>query len=179
MPVSSSSLLSSFAVSPCAVSLHNGRSAPGSWTRPIVSRGGGHDFRPDYRYVGRFIRERAGDDPPPPVLCLTATAKPDVMDEIVTTFREELNISLRVLDGGARRTNLEFVVVQTSSGEKFAHIHEILTADLPDDEPGGAIVYCATRRQSEEGRGVPAGEGGRRGILPCRAAAGDQEERPG
>ena len=38
----------------------------------------GHDFRPDYRYVGRFIRERAGAGPVPPVLCLTATAKPDV-----------------------------------------------------------------------------------------------------
>ena len=37
----------------------------------------GHDFRPDYRYVGRFIREKAGKDPVPPVLCLTATAKPD------------------------------------------------------------------------------------------------------
>ena len=110
----------------------------------------GHDFRPDYRYVGRFIRERAGDEPPPPVLCLTATARPDVMDEIKDYFQEELNISLRVLNGGAQRTNLEFVVVQTSSGEKFAHIHEILTANLPEDEPGGAIAYCATRRQSEE-----------------------------
>ena len=38
----------------------------------------GHDFRPDYRYVGRFIREKAGEEPVPPVLCLTATAKPDV-----------------------------------------------------------------------------------------------------
>ncbi len=34
----------------------------------------GRDFRPDYRYVGRFIREKAGDGPIPPVLCLTATA---------------------------------------------------------------------------------------------------------
>ena len=110
----------------------------------------GHDFRPDYRYVGRFILERAGDDPPPPVLCLTATAKPDVMDEIKDYFQEKLDISLRVLNGGAQRTNLDFVLVQTSSGEKFAHIHEILAADLPEDEPGGAIVYCATRRQSEE-----------------------------
>ena len=33
----------------------------------------GHDFRPDYLYVGRFIRESAGGEPPP-VLCLTATA---------------------------------------------------------------------------------------------------------
>ena len=30
----------------------------------------GHDFRPDYRYVGRFIREKAGDGAVPPVLCL-------------------------------------------------------------------------------------------------------------
>ena len=43
----------------------------------------GHDFRPDYRYIGRFIRERAGEELVPPVLCLTATAKPDVMRDIV------------------------------------------------------------------------------------------------
>ena len=53
----------------------------------------GHDFRPDYRYVGRFIRERSGEDPTPPVLALTATAKPDVMAEIVDYFRRELGIS--------------------------------------------------------------------------------------
>ncbi len=110
----------------------------------------GHDFRPDYRYVGRFICERAGEQPVPPVLCLTATAKPDVMAEIVDYFQEELEIRLNIFDGGARRTNLEFVVVPTSSEGKFAHIHHILTADLPVDEPGGAIVYCATRRQTEE-----------------------------
>ena len=110
----------------------------------------GHDFRPDYRYVGRFIRKKAGEQPVPPVMCLTATAKPDVKAEIVDYFRDELDIKLKVFDGGARRTNLEFVVVQTSGGEKYAHIHQIITADLPRDEPGGAIVYCATRRQTEE-----------------------------
>ena len=110
----------------------------------------GHDFRPDYRYVGRFIRERAGEEPAPPVLCLTATAKPDVKADIVDYFREALAVELKVFDGGAQRANLEFVVAQTSSGEKLAHIHQILTADLPAHEPGGAIVYCATRRQTEE-----------------------------
>ena len=110
----------------------------------------GHDFRPDYRYVGRFIREKAGEEPVPPVLCLTATAKPDVVDEIVDFFRQELGIELEVFDGGARRTNLEFVVVKTGVGEKFAHVHQVLTADLPEDEPGGAIVYCATRSHTEE-----------------------------
>ena len=110
----------------------------------------GHGFRPDYRYVGRFIREKTGDDPAPPVLCLTATAKPDVKADIVYYFEKELGVKLKVFDGGAQRTNLDFVVVQTSSGEKFAHVHQILTAGLPTDGPGGAIVYCVTRRQTEE-----------------------------
>ena len=110
----------------------------------------GHDFRPDYRYVGRFIREKAGEESVPPVLCLTATAKPEVVDEIGDFFRKELGVELRVFDGGARRTNLEFVVVKTGVGEKFAHVHQVLTADLPEDEPGGAIIYCATRSHTEE-----------------------------
>ena len=110
----------------------------------------GHDFRPDYRYVGRFIREKAGEEQMPPVLCLTATAKPDVVDEIIDYFRKELGVELRVFNGGARRINLDFVVGKTSLGEKFAHVHQVLTADLPDEKPGGAIVYCATRRHTEE-----------------------------
>jgi len=107
----------------------------------------GHDFRPDYRYVGRFIREKSGSEPVPPALCLTATAKPDVVADLVSHFRDELGIELRVFDGGAQRSNLEFTVVPTSGGEKFPHIHQVLMADLPPDLPGGAIVYCATRRQ--------------------------------
>ena len=110
----------------------------------------GHDFRPDYRYVGRFIREKAGAGPVPPVLCLTATAKPDVTEDIVRHFQDKLGIGLKVFDGGAERPNLTFEVIPTSGGEKFAHIHQILTLYLPPDLPGGAIVYCATRRQSEE-----------------------------
>ena len=107
----------------------------------------GHDFRPDYRYVARFIREKAPDGQ---IVCLTATAKPEVREDILTHFRDKLGVDLSVFDGGAQRTNLEFVVVPTTGGEKFAHIHQILTADLPSDTPGGAIVYCATRAQTED-----------------------------
>ena len=110
----------------------------------------GHDFRPDYRYVGRFIRKRAGAGPVPPVLCLTATAKPDVTEDVTWHFRDKLGIDVKVFDGGAERTNLTFEVIPTSGGEKFAHIHQVLMSYLPADAPGGAIVYCATRRQSEE-----------------------------
>ena len=110
----------------------------------------GHDFRPDYRYVARFIKEKAGDGAVPPILCLTATAKPDVVEDIVGHFRDKLGIELALFDGGANRTNLEFVVVPTTPPEKLAHIHQVLLADLPPDAPGGAIIYCASRKQTEE-----------------------------
>jgi ATP-dependent DNA helicase RecQ len=110
----------------------------------------GHDFRPDYRYVGRFIKETAGTGEVPPIMCLTATAKPDVTQDILTYFHDRLGLELQKFDGGASRENLEFVVVPTTGPEKFSHIHQILEADLPVSRPGGAIVYCATRRQTED-----------------------------
>ena len=110
----------------------------------------GHDFRPDYRYVARFIREKAGEEPVPPVLCLTATAKPDVEKDIVDHFYRNIGIELNVFNGGAERSNLTFEVMPTSGGEKFAHIHQILMRYMPANIPGGAIVYCATRKQTEE-----------------------------
>ena len=110
----------------------------------------GHDFRPDYRYVGRYIRERAGQEPVPPVLCLTATAKPEVKAEIVDHFWRELGIEMRVFDGGSRRMNLAFVVVETTTANKLQNIRMSLEQHLPPEAVGGAIVYCATRRRTEE-----------------------------
>ena len=109
----------------------------------------GHDFRPDYRYVGRFIRETAGAQRNPPVLCLTATAKPEVKDEICAYFQQHLGIDMTVFDGGSRRTNLQFDVIQTSDADKLAEIWAQLTEHLPTPRPGGAIIYCATRRHTE------------------------------
>ena len=110
----------------------------------------GHDFRPDYRYVGRFIRESSLDSEPPPVLCLTATAKPDVVADIQDYFRDQLGIEFSLFDGGARRENLEFVVSPTDSAHKLDDIHQVLLSDLPPDRSGGAIIYCATRKHCED-----------------------------
>jgi len=110
----------------------------------------GHDFRPDYRYVGRFIRKQAGEGAIPPVLCLTATAKPDVKSEIVDYFRERLGIEMREFDGGSKRTNLAFEVIPTTEATKLHDIHLVLEQHLPPGTDGGAIVYCATRRRTEE-----------------------------
>ena len=110
----------------------------------------GHDFRPDYRYVGRFIRERSAGERPAPVVCLTATAKPAVVEDILRHFREAVGIELAVFNGGAQRDNLSFEVVPTSPAEKLAHIDDLLHHHLPTDSDGGVIVYCSTRRRCEE-----------------------------
>jgi ATP-dependent DNA helicase RecQ len=108
----------------------------------------GHDFRPDYRYVSRFIKESSGDDIAP-VLCLTATAKPDVIQDIRGHFSERLGLDLILLDGGVSRTNLSFKVLPTQRTTKMADILDALEADLPDTGISGAVVYCATRSATE------------------------------
>lgn len=110
----------------------------------------GHAFRPDYRYVSRFIRETASGGEPPPILCLTATAKPEVVQDMVRHFRDKVGIELRVLNGGAKRDNLAFDFIPTTPAEKFTRIHQLLQNDLPVGAPGGAIIYCASRKQTEE-----------------------------
>lgn len=109
----------------------------------------GHDFRPDYRYIGRFIRESSGDEVPPPVLCLTATAKPEVVRDIRDHFQSRLGIDLLLLDGGAVRTNLSFEVRKTNRGTKLADILDVIETKLPLEGASGAIVYCATRGATE------------------------------
>jgi ATP-dependent DNA helicase RecQ len=110
----------------------------------------GHDFRPDYRYVGRFIKEKAADGPIPPILCLTATAKPDVVKDMVDHFATKVGVDLRLFDGGASRSNLSFSVMPTTPGEKLSHVLQVLNHVLPPGQPGGAIVYCSTRKKTEE-----------------------------
>lgn len=109
----------------------------------------GHDFRPDYRYVGRFIKEFSGDEPSAPILCLTATAKPEVVRDIREHFLSRLETDLLLLDGGAVRTNLTFEVRPTQRGTKLADILDVIEAKLPREGASGAVVYCATRSTTE------------------------------
>ena len=109
----------------------------------------GHDFRPDYRYVSRFIKEFSGDEQPAPVLCLTATAKPDVVRDIQDHFQTRLGTKLLLLDGGAVRTNLTFEVRSTDRGTKLADILDAIEEKLPPEGVSGAVVYCATRSATE------------------------------
>ncbi|MGQ0565265.1 MAG: RecQ family ATP-dependent DNA helicase [Gemmobacter sp.] len=105
----------------------------------------GHDFRPDYRYIARFVRAFSGDMAPAPVLCLTATAKPEVIRDILDHFRSKLQVDLALLDGGAVRDNLTFEVRETRASTKLGDIMDVIDRALPPEGASGAIVYCATR----------------------------------
>lgn len=106
----------------------------------------GHDFRTDYLYVSRFIREHFSGQPAP-VACFTATAKPDVIDDLRAHFREGLGVELEPFLGGHQRTNLSYAVVPVVRAQKAQKIVEILCDELKDG--GAGVVFCATRKTAE------------------------------
>jgi ATP-dependent DNA helicase RecQ len=107
----------------------------------------GHDFRPDYLYVSNFIKNRQKDKPSP-VFCFTATAKPDVVDDIVEHFHKRLGISLESLSGGVRRENLLYEVHAVPAQAKYPEVLRLLEHTLRDE--GGAIIFCARQKTVEE-----------------------------
>ncbi|MFA7504202.1 MAG: RecQ family ATP-dependent DNA helicase [Burkholderiaceae bacterium] len=118
----------------------------------------GHDFRTDYLYVARFIRENF-QDPVAPVACFTATAKPDVVDDLIDHFRDQLGLTLHKFLGGHERTNLDYIVIPVRKGEKGQHIDQILARELRDG--GAGIVFCARRTDTEIWAGQLARSGRR------------------
>ena len=115
----------------------------------------GHDFRPDYLYAARFIREFAKeqDQPVPPIGCFTATAKTSVIEEISTHFREELGQELKLFAGGVERQNLSFEVIPLSRAEKLERTYEIIQEHLDSNEdPRGNYRLC---RHTQCYRGNP------------------------
>lgn len=110
----------------------------------------GHDFRTDYLYAARFIREfsKRQKVPMAPVACFTATAKKSVREEIIGYFQRELGQELEVFEGGVDRDNLVFEVQTVSKAEKFERIHYLLRQRLPED--GAAVIYAAKRKGTEK-----------------------------
>jgi ATP-dependent DNA helicase RecQ len=110
----------------------------------------GHDFRPDYLYVIRFIREFAEREKVgvPPVQCFTATAKKDVKSEIIDIIQRELGLRMVLFAGGHERTNLHYEVHEVDRYEKYQAILDILRSRY--EGHGSAVIYCATRKGAEK-----------------------------
>jgi ATP-dependent DNA helicase RecQ len=97
----------------------------------------GHDFRPAYRELGAALRALGK----PTLLALTATATPDVVEDI---GRQLGRPRMRVLNTGVYRPNLYFEVVQTTNAaEKKQALLEVVRS------AGAGIVYCATVREAK------------------------------
>ena len=107
----------------------------------------GYDFRPSYlkiaeirELVGDEARRRTGDGARIPILALTATATPEVVEDI----QERLAFgSKHVLRKSFMRANLSYVVRQTN--KKADEIVHILSK-----VPGSAIVYVRNRQRAQE-----------------------------
>ncbi len=103
----------------------------------------GHDFRPDYLRLPE-IAERLGR---PPVMACTATATKAVAAEIVSRFGLRKPLQVR---SGFDRPNLSFDVVRLEGKGSKARRLALLEAGLADPENRPAIVYCGTRRDTDE-----------------------------
>ncbi|CAH1222555.1 ATP-dependent DNA helicase RecQ [Paenibacillus plantiphilus] len=98
----------------------------------------GHDFRPSYRQLANWIGRL---DNRPPVAAFTATATPEVTQDIADMLRlREPNVFVT----GFARTNLSLSVVTGTDKRKFLRDYLAQRADQ------SGIIYTATRKEAEE-----------------------------
>lgn len=98
----------------------------------------GHDFRPDYLAIGRAL-EQIGR---PPVVALTATATPEVREDIVRqlALRDPVEFI-----AGFERPNLSLSIVEAGTvAEKLGALEKIISARKT------GIIYASTRKNVEK-----------------------------
>ena len=109
----------------------------------------GQDFRVDYLYIGKFIREyqqKKRYKSPVPVSCFTATAKQKVIQDICDYFKQTLDLDLTLFASKASRTNLRYSVIHTETSEdKYQKLRALVAeADCP------TIVYVSRTKRTRE-----------------------------
>lgn len=98
----------------------------------------GHDFRPDYMRLGEALAQLDR----PQVVALTATATPEVREDILQTLAlRDPFVTIR----GFERPNLSLNIVHTkSNSDKYDRLRKIITQFKT------GIIYCSTRKRVEE-----------------------------
>lgn len=109
----------------------------------------GQDFRVDYLYIGKFIRElqnKKGNNCFIPVSCFTATAKQKVIADIREYFKKELDIEPELFTTNATRKNLRYeVLYQKDSDKKYETLRSLL-----EQKNCPAIVYASRTKRTED-----------------------------
>lgn len=98
----------------------------------------GHDFRADYRQIGKFLK----NFPSVPIIALTATATKQVQDDIIQQLELE---SCKRFICGFERDNIGIEILETSQEERLDLILDLI--DQKDSRP--AIIYAGTRKACE------------------------------
>jgi len=108
----------------------------------------GHDFRPDYLRLGDVLARLR----PPRVLACTATATPGVRREILEKLALDGEDTAVVLRGFARpNLHLSSLEVDSAKDRQRAMTQALREAiGAPTAPTGGAIVYAATRKATEQ-----------------------------
>lgn len=107
----------------------------------------GHDFRPDYAKLGAVL-DRLN---PPRVLACTATATPHVRKEIREGLHFHAERTVEILRGFAR-PNLHLAALSVEGPTEARKVIESKLKEhlgSPSNPRGGAIVYAATRKNTE------------------------------
>lgn len=111
----------------------------------------GHDFRPSYLEIAqirKLIRQHSsspsgGTEGGVPILALTATATPRVMQDIQDLLTIDPDRKFKVYKMSFERKNLAYIGRETA--DKHAELLHILNA-----VPGSAIVYVRSRARTKE-----------------------------
>jgi len=108
----------------------------------------GQDFRVDYLYIGKFIREyqQKKGCGPIPVSCFTATAKQKVVQDICDYFHQTLDVDLKLFASTASRSNLQYSVIHADTDEdKFRKLRSLISdSDCP------TIVYVSRTKRTKD-----------------------------
>lgn len=111
----------------------------------------GHDFRPDYRRIGRLLRTLP---PGVPLIATTATANNRVVEDVIAQLGE----GVEVIRGPLARTSLRLQAIRLrDSAERLAWL-----AEQVPSLPGSGIIYCLTIADTQRvarwlvGRGINA-----------------------
>ncbi len=103
----------------------------------------GHDFRPAFLALRHAVKALGS----PPILALTATATPEITDDVIAQLGMRDPV---IVHGGVARENLAFTVLRTpNDDEKRTRLMGLVRAAMAEKN-GATIVYVATIQTAEE-----------------------------
>ncbi|MDR2590785.1 MAG: RecQ family ATP-dependent DNA helicase, partial [Oscillospiraceae bacterium] len=107
----------------------------------------GQDFRVDYLYIGDYINSLQsikGRNGSIAVSCFTATAKHNVVADIIEYFKQKLSLNLELFQANSARKNLTFhIFTEENENDKDIKLRQLLQDfDCP------TVVYVSRRRRA-------------------------------